>query len=288
VKIMTRQRAVESTRSLRIAAWLGWQIESNWAMPFLFAVYSIVKPIAGALILVLMYMVIAQGGVQHPLFPQIFVGNAFYIYVAMVFMGVSQAVVEDREHYGMLKYIYVAPLNISAYLLGRGAAQAIMATVAVLIMLFFGIIVLGIPMPPARIDWGMLFVAWLFGLVGLAFQGVFLAGIALITARHSSYIGEAVAGALYLLCGAVFPIDVLPKPLQLVGQALPLTYWLEALRRALLGQGAGEMLSSLTDPMLLLIVVGSMVLLAVLSVGFYRWAENLARGKGLIDMQTMY
>ncbi len=33
-------------RSFRTAAWLGWQIESNWADPFLFAVYSIVKPLA--------------------------------------------------------------------------------------------------------------------------------------------------------------------------------------------------------------------------------------------------
>ena len=36
------------TRSFRMAAWLGWQIESNWTDPFLFAVYSIVKPLAGA------------------------------------------------------------------------------------------------------------------------------------------------------------------------------------------------------------------------------------------------
>jgi len=28
-------------RSLKAAAWLGWQIESNWTDPFLFAVYSI-------------------------------------------------------------------------------------------------------------------------------------------------------------------------------------------------------------------------------------------------------
>lgn len=285
---MIRRRVVESTRSLRMAAWLGWQIESNWASPFMFAIYSIAKPVAGALILVLMYMVIAQGGLQHPLFPQIFVGNAFYIYVAMVLMGVSQAVIEDRERYGMLKYMYVAPLNVHAFLLGRGLTQATMATVAVLIMLFFGIIVLGIPMPPATVDWGMLFAAWVFGLAGLAFQGIFLAGISLITARHGYYIGDAVAGALYLLCGAVFPIDVLPRPLQLVGQALPLTYWLEALRRALLGDGAGELLSSLSDRVLLLILAGSMVLLAVLSVAFYRWAENRAREKGLIDMQTMY
>jgi ABC-2 type transport system permease protein len=285
---MTRQRAIESIRSLKVAAWLGWQIESNWAAPFLFAIYSIAKPVAGALILVLMYTVVARGGLQNPLFPQIFVGNAFYIYVAMVLMGVSQAVVEDREHYGMLKYMYVAPLNIHAYLLGRGAAQAAVGTVAVLITLLFGIIALGISIPPASIDWGMLFAAWLFGLAGVAFQGILLGGISLITARHNYFIGEAVAGALYLLCGAIFPIDVLPRPFQLVGQALPLTYWLEALRRALLGTGAGELLSSITDRELLLILVGSTVILAVLSVWFYRWAEHWAREKGLIDMQTMY
>ena len=285
---MTRQRAFESMRSLRTAAWLGWQIESNWASPFLFVIYSIVKPVAGALILVLMYMVIAQGGLQNPLFPHIFVGNAFYIYVAMVLVGVSQAVVEDREHYGMLKYMYVAPLNIHAYLAGRGVSQAIVATMAVLITLLFGIVALGIPIAPGSIDWGMLFGAWLFGLAGMAFGGIFLAGIALITARHDYFVGEVVAGALYLLCGAVFPIDVLPRPLQLVGQALPLTYWLEALRRALLGTGTGGLLSWLADRELLLILAGSMVLMAVLSLWFYRWAENLAREKGLIDMQTMY
>ena len=285
---MTRQRAIESIRSLRMAAWLGWQIESNWAAPFLFVIYSIAKPIAGALILVLMYTVIARGGLQNPLFPQIFVGNAFYIYVAMVLMGVSQAVVEDREHYGMLKYIYVAPLNIHAYLAGRGLAQTIVATMAVAITLLFGIFALGIPMAPGNIDWGMLFAALLFGLAGMAFGGIFLAGISLITARHDYFVGEALAGALYLLCGAIFPIDVLPRPLQYVGQALPLTYWLEALRRALLGTGTGGPLSSLTDRELLLILAGSMVLTAVLSLWFYRWAENVAREKGLIDMQTMY
>ena len=48
-------------RSFRMASWLGWQIESNWADPFLFAVYSIIKPLAGAAILVVMYTVITNG-----------------------------------------------------------------------------------------------------------------------------------------------------------------------------------------------------------------------------------
>jgi len=285
---MTRQSASESVRSLRVAGWLGWQIESNWTDPLLFAIYSVVKPVAGALILVFMYMVVAQGGLDNPLFPQVFLGNAFYIYVGAVLMGVSWAVIDDREHYGMLKYMYAAPLNIYFYLLGRGTAMAIVATIAVAITLLFGIFVLGLPIEPARIDWALLGLSLILGLGGLAFMGILLGGVSLITARHNFYIGEAVAGALYLLCGAVFPIDVLPKPLQISGQALPLTYWLEVLRRALLGQGASEILARLSDGVLLLILAGSTVALALISIAFYRWAEHTAKEKGLIDMQTMY
>ena len=46
---------------------------------------------------------------------------------------------------------------------------------------------------------------------------------------------EAVAGALYLMSGVVFPIGVLPPCLQAVSLVLPTTYWLEGMRRALLG-----------------------------------------------------
>ncbi len=45
---------IEALRSFKVAAWLGWQIESNWTDPFLFAVYSIIKPLSSAAILVIM------------------------------------------------------------------------------------------------------------------------------------------------------------------------------------------------------------------------------------------
>ncbi len=92
----------EAVRSFRVATWLGWQIESNWADPFVFAIYSLVKPLAGALILVFMYAVIAKGGLDSPLFPGVFVGNAVFIYVPAVLAGISWTIIDDREHYGML------------------------------------------------------------------------------------------------------------------------------------------------------------------------------------------
>ena len=45
-------------RSFRTAIGLGWAVESNWSDPFLFAIYTIAKPLAAALILVRSVMVI--------------------------------------------------------------------------------------------------------------------------------------------------------------------------------------------------------------------------------------
>jgi ABC-2 type transport system permease protein len=93
----------EAWRSFRVATWLGWQIESNWADPFLFFIYSVVKPLASASILVVMYGIITHSNFTNPLFPYIYLGNAFYIYVGAVMGGVSWAVIDDREHYKTLK-----------------------------------------------------------------------------------------------------------------------------------------------------------------------------------------
>lgn len=271
-----------------MATWLGWQIESNWTDPFLFAVYSVVKPVAGALILVFMYLVVARGGLGNPLFPYMFVGNAFYIYVGAVLTGISWVIIDDREHYGMLKYLYAAPLNIYTYLVGRGVAQTAIATIAAAITLLFGVGVLGVRIPPGDVDWGLLVGALVLGLVALAFLGLLLGGATLLTARHNYLVGQAVAGALYLVSGVVFPLDVLPRALQWVGLGNPVTYWLEALRRAVLGDGGNEALRLLSTGTVVLILALSTAGLAVASLLFFRWAERIAHRRGLLDMQTMH
>lgn len=278
----------ESARSFRVATWLGWQIESNWTEPFLFMIYAIARPVASALILVFMYMVIAQGGMGHPLFAHIYLGNAFYIYVASVMIGISWTVTDDREHYGILKYIYAAPIQVYFYLLGRGVAKTLTATVAVVITLAFGMLVLRIPYDFLAMNHALFWATFFLGLGALALMGILLAGVALITARHSGFIGEAVAGALYLFCGAVFPLDVLPQPLQYIGLSLPLTYWLEGLRRAVLRESVSPLLAPISNEIILVILLGATLVLGLASLGFYRWCEHRAKEKGLIDMQTMY
>lgn len=78
-----------------------------------------------------------------------------------------------------------------------------------------------------------------------------LAGVQLHLARHSYFMGESVAGALFLLSGTLFPIEVLPGWAQCLSKTLPFTYWLEGLRRALLGKGLSPSLSGLSDQAIL-------------------------------------
>jgi ABC-2 type transport system permease protein len=277
-------------RSFRVASWLGWKIESNWTDPFLFAVYSIIKPLSGAAILVVMYSIITGGKFADPLFPYIYLGNAFYMYVGAVMSGVSWAVLDDREHYKTLKYIYVAPVRIPFYLLGRGVARFITGTFSVFITIAFGALFLHVPIDLARVNWLLFTISLLLGVAMLALLGLMLAGVTLVLAKHSDYLGDGVAGALFLFSGAVFPLDVLPAWLRPVGYGLPVTYWLELLRRSLVGSVAQAFptLAGFSNLQLLGILAGLTVLFGVLAVFVFRWCDWQARERGYIDMTTNY
>jgi ABC-2 type transport system permease protein len=278
------------SRSFFTAAWLGWKIESNWTDPFLFAIYSIVKPLAGAGILVVMYSVITNGNFGTPVFAYLYIGGAFYQYVAGVMTGVSWAIIDDREHYRTLKYIYTAPISIPIFLLGRGIARFLITTFSVTLTLGVGMLFLNLPIDLGRVDWPMFFLALGIGIVMLAMMGLILAGVTLMTAQHHYAIGDAVAGALYLFSGAIFPLEVLPVWLRPVGYILPVSYWLELLRRTLIGNVADAFptFTALSNLHLLGILSGLALLFGIVSIFVFRACDHTARERGLIDLTTNY
>jgi ABC-2 type transport system permease protein len=286
----TQNRLPIYSRSFRIAAWLGWQIESNWTDPFLFAIYSIIKPLAGAAILVVMYSVITNANFTSPIFSYIYLGNAFYIYVGAVMSGISWAVLDDREHYKTLKYMYIAPINIPAYLIGRGVAKFLVGSISVIITIVFGVLFLHVNVDPAAINWVLFLVSLVIGVVMLATMGMILAGISLLIVNHSWFIGDAVAGALFLFSGAIFPLEVLPSWIRPLGYIMPVTYWLELLRRSLVGHVAEAFptLQGLSNLQLIGILLGLSLIFGVISFFLFRFCEHIARERGMIDMVTNY
>lgn len=278
------------SRSFKVAAWLGWQIESNWTDPLLFAIYSIIKPLAGAAILVVMYSVITNGNFASPIFSYIYLGNAFYIYVGAIMTGISWAVIDDREHYKTLKYMYVAPINIQAYLIGRGVARFLVASITVIITIAVGYLFLHVKLDLAAINWLLFLVALLIGVVMLAMMGLSLAGISLVIVNNVWFIGDAVAGALFLFSGAIFPLEVLPVWIRPIGYIMPVTYWLELLRRSLVGHIAEAFptLQGLNNLQLIGILLGLTVIFGTISFFLFRYCEHIAQEKGLLDRVTNY
>jgi ABC-2 type transport system permease protein len=289
-KTPSHSAGAQAWRSFRMATWLGWQIESNWTDPFLFAIYSIVKPLAGAAILVVMYTIITNGDYTNPMFPYIYLGNAFYIYVGAVMTGVSWAVIDDREHYKTLKYMYIAPIRIPLYLLGRGVARFITGSIAVIITITAGALFLHVPLDVTQVNWPLLFLSLFMGIAMLAMMGLLLAGVTLLIVRHEGFLGEAVAAALYIFSGAVFPLEVLPAWLRPVGFAMPTTYWLELMRRSLVSGVAQAFptLSGFSNLQLLGILGGLSLLFGLLGIFVFRFCDRIARERGLIDRTTNY
>ncbi len=283
-------RRTSALRSFITAAWLGWQIESNWADPFLFAVYSIVRPIAAVLILVVMYSVITDGATEEPIFAYIYLGNALYILVGMVITGVSWAVIDDREHYRTNPQLFTTPLNHYYYLYGRGVARLVIGTISVLITVAFGLVAFDLSVSLVLINWPLLAASSALGVIALAGVGLMMGSLTMMMARHFWSLGEAVAGALYLFTGAIFPLETLPSSVRWFGYVLPVTYWLEASRRALLGSGARGFpsLGGYSDAELVGILALFAAVLAISSHFVYRSALHLAKERGLIDLESGY
>lgn len=287
---LTNSKLPVYLRSFRIAAWLGWQIESNWTDPFLFAIYSIIKPLAAAAILVVMFGVITNGNFSSPIFSYIYLGNAFYVYVGSIMTGISWAVIDDREHYKTLKYMYVAPISIQIYLIGRGVARFLVASITVIITIAVGYFFLHVHLNLASVNWPLFLVSLLLGVVMLAMMGLILAGISLLIVNNVWFIGDAVAGALFLFSGAIFPLEQLPVWLRPVGYAMPVTYWLELLRRSLVGYIADAFptLVGFSNLQLIGILVGLTIAFGTISFFLFRYCEHIAQERGLLDRVTNY
>lgn len=276
-------------RSFRTAAWLGWQIESNWTDPVIFALYSIVKPLAMAGILVVLYAIVTQGDFASATFASMYVGNAFFGYVSAVMIGMVLAVLDDRERYQTLRSVYVAPIDVRCYLAGRGVARFLIATISVAITIAFGAFFLQLRIRVAEIAWPWLIVTFAIGVVMLAVLGEILAAIALLLPESGWSMGEGVAGALYLFTGAIFPIEVLPSWLRPIAYAMPITYWLELLRRALIGpERSFPTFAQWSDWQLLRALTGLTMVLGVAALLVFHACDHMARERGMIDRTSSH
>jgi len=278
-------------RTFKTAAWLGWEMDSNWTEPWLFMLYSVVKPVAGAFILVLMYVVFAiVGNRQDPdAFSYMYVGNSFFIFVATTLFGTFQVIQADREWYQTIRYVYIAPISYYVYILGRAASKIVVAAFAVFITLAFGVLFLGIHLQFVLAGLPAFVGSLLLGVAVLLAIGICLGGISFLTAKHTHGLAEGIPGIFYVFCGVLFPLSVLPEWGQAIGKGIPLTYWFEITRRILSPNlTMNTTLQGYDDLTILVLLLVSSIAFFLLSILIFKVGEYFARKAGKIDMTTSY
>ena len=278
-------------RTVKQAIWVGWKVETNWADPLVFAIYYLIRPLAGLLIVGFIFLVgsLAGGGMLNPeYFAFMFVGNSFFIYVTQIMMTMSMLIHDDRSHYEVLKHIYLTPGSLWWYILGRALNGVMNASISLLLTLGFGVLIfqglIGVQIP---INWlginvPVLTLSLIMGIVCFIAIGFILSAINIMTSRVQFMLSEYVTGILYLFGGVVFLPEMLPTWGQAISNALPITYFLRTVRFSILNR------TSTTLQMDLLYFALTTIATIIVGVTVFKIAMYKARKDGLIDRKEEY
>jgi ABC-2 type transport system permease protein len=278
-------------KTVKQAVWVGWKVETNWADPLVFAIYYLIRPLAGLLTVGFIFIIgsAAAGGTFSPeYFAFMFIGNSFFIYVVQIMNTMSMLIHDDRSHYEVLKHIYLSPNSWSWYIIGRALNGVLNASISLVLTLGFGLLIfqgllgMQIPINWLGIDFFLLALSLVLGILCFIAMGFILCAINIMTSKVQFMLTEYVSGILYLFGGVVFMPQILPFWGQTIANALPITYFLTSVRFSILHQATG---SIQTD---LLYLALTMIATFIIGFAFFRIAEYKARRDGLIDKKEEY
>ncbi len=200
------------------------------------------------------------------------VGNAVATVTYSSVFSVCQTTDSEKEQ-GTMEHLLVTPTNRLALYFGRGLIPILISLATVAVGLLYAHTLYGVAIPLASLPSLVVSVVLTaFAMVGF---GLLLGGVALYL-RTSIILGNIFLFIGLLLSGINFPLSSLPLPLQWVGDALPLTWGVAAIRASLAGESIGA----------LAVLWGAVTIAAVLSfglaIGLWAYFERRALTTGSI------
>ncbi|MBA2280260.1 MAG: ABC transporter permease [Acidimicrobiia bacterium] len=207
-------------------------------------------------------------------FTFVLIGTAALSYFSVALGSFSGSLGQEQEM-GTLEALLVAPVDERVLLLCGAAWPCLFATGQLALYLAVGGALFGGDVPLHHLG----LAAALLVLTLVAFSAVGLAGAAVIVVtKRAGLLLTFVASAFALLGGVLYPISILPGPLQVVAELLPMSHGLDGVRRSLA-----------PDPDLGAVAVDAAVLAAFSIVCIpaalegFRWAVRRARRAGSLS-----
>ncbi|MDL4817201.1 ABC transporter permease [Actinomadura opuntiae] len=161
----------------------------------------------------------------------LYIGWSVYLWITAVLWGPGLALRQERQR-GSFETVFASPASRFTLLFGGVPAQVVPVLVIFVSAAASMRLLFGVPL-----GWGDL-ARWLtvlaFAFPVLMALGAMFATVSL-SLQDTSGLLQITRGAFTLLCGVTYPLAVLPVPLRAVGEALPPTQALDALRAVTVG-----------------------------------------------------
>ena len=158
-------------------------------------------------------------------------GTILWQFVNVAFYEIGFAL-RIEMWFGTLEQNWVAPMNRFAFLIGKSVFSLVISLVYMTFCLLFAKLFFNFNLDTANLLGGLaIIIVSLFIFYGVGFM---FCGFTLIV-KEAGPLAEIIGMSLPILCGASFPITVLPGWMQLVSRFIPLTYSVDCLRSIFLG-----------------------------------------------------
>jgi ABC-2 type transport system permease protein len=196
------------------------------------------------------------------------VGFAFFDYLTVSMSAFDGSITEAQQN-GTLEAMLVMETPLTMILIASAAYPFVLLAMRTVIYLAWGVLLFHFPIHEAN---------WLGAAIILIVSILAFAGLGIISTSYLLLFKRGnparwlIVGASSLLGGMMYPVSVLPAPLQWMARLLPVTYSLEGMRQALL---AGASFAQLW-PAVRALLLFAVILLPLSSVVF---AWSLRRTK---------
>ena len=188
-------------------------------------------------------------------------GGIGMVVSSAAFQNLSAALARQRD-VGILKRLGGTPLRVWTLVSAKILVAGAVILAQTLVMIALNVLLFQAELGGSAF-WTL--VALVLGVVAFSAMGIALAGLCR-NADVASAAGLAVALPMQFLCDTLFPMGGMPQALQHLAHVLPLTYFVNALRGAMLnGGGPGAYARDW------LVILGCLVVAFLVAVRTFRW-----------------
>lgn len=203
-------------------------------------------------------------------FPFVLIGIAFSEYLMVSLRSFSRTI-RHEQMMGTLEAMLATPTRVSTIIVGASIWDFVFTSISVVIYLLLGVIFFSLDLSKMNLFCGITIL--ILTIISFLSIGIISASFILML-KKGDPLTWFMGISFGLLGGVYFPVNIMPKFLQLFSYLLPITYSLRSLRYALLkGYGFGMLLPD----------IGTLFLFCILLLPISIWMFKFALKKARID-----